>query len=334
MLVTRFFDESTQPVGPPDYHNIEWLAQKYAITYLPAATSLRDGRARAKPATEPKAFVGFGDPALEGSQEEGFAVASSSEGMGGNARAFISNAMQHIATSASQLYYHTIRPAFSFRSHTEEADTIKKLPRLPETAAELLAIGETFGKDHEVYLGAAGTETRVKSMELKAYRVIAFSTHAVPPGNFGVYEPALVLTPPEQGTVQDDGLLTASEIARLDLNADWVLLLACNTADSEILGNQSTLSSLARAFFYAGARSLLVSHWSIDSKATTALVTTMFDILKKEPSRGRSDALRCAMERVRNDKNNPHFAHPAFWAPFVIIGDTGRGTYGTPCPAL
>jgi CHAT domain-containing protein len=88
--------------------------------------------------------------------------------------------------------------------------------------------------------------------------------------------------------------LTASEVAQLKLNADWVVLSACNTAAGEKPGAEA-LSGLARAFFYAGARALLVSHWGIDSKAATRLATSTFDIMKSNPTIGRAEALRRAM---------------------------------------
>ena len=82
----------------------------------------------------------------------------------------------------------------------------------------------------------------------------------------GLPEPALVLMPPKVGTKADDGLLLASEIAQLKLNADWVVLSACNTAAGEGPDGEG-LSGLAKAFFYAGTRALLVSHWRISSQA-------------------------------------------------------------------
>src|SRR5262249_45199520 len=87
----------------------------------------------------------------------------------------------------------------------------------------------------------------------------------------------------------DDGLLTASEVAQLKLNADWVVLSACNTAAGEKPGAEA-LSGLARAFFYAGARALLVSHWRIDSKAATRLTTSTFDIMKSNQTISRAEA--------------------------------------------
>src|SRR5262245_66451196 len=92
-----------------------------------------------------------------------------------------------------------------------------------------------------------------------------------------IAEPALLLTPPNQPSEEDDGLLTASEAALLKLDADWVVLSACNTAagDGNATGAEA-LSGLARAFFYAGARALRVSHWAVDSTSTVRRVTKAF----------------------------------------------------------
>jgi CHAT domain-containing protein len=103
-------------------------------------------------------------------------------------------------------------------------------------------------------------------------------------------------------------------VAQLKLNADWVVLSACNTIAGDKPGAEA-LSGLARAFFYAGARALLVSHWSVDSAAATRLTTTTFDYLKADPTIGRAEALRRAMLAYLNDASNPRSAYPAFWAP-------------------
>jgi CHAT domain-containing protein len=130
----------------------------------------------------------------------------------------------------------------------------------------------------------------------------------------------LVLTPPDIGTSEDDGLLTASEVAQLKLNADWVILSACNTAAADTPGARG-LSGLAKAFFYAGARALLVSHWPVESNAATQLTSRMFDALKNNPTLGRAEALRQSMMTLAN---NPNTAHPFFWAPFVVVGEGGQ----------
>jgi CHAT domain-containing protein len=136
-------------------------------------------------------------------------------------------------------------------------------------------------------------------------------------------EPALLLTPPNQPSEEDDGLLTASEAALLKLDADWVVLSACNTAagDGKMTGAEA-LSGLARAFFYAGARALLVSHWAGDSDATVRLITTAFDEIKGDSRIGRAEALRRSMLALIGTGGRN--AHPATWAPFVVVGEGAR----------
>jgi hypothetical protein len=159
-------------------------------------------------------------------------------------------------------------------------------------------------------------------------------------------EPGLLLTPPEKGTNEastlerDDGFLTASEIAALNLDSEWVILSACNTAGGA--GEKAeALSGMARAFFYAGGRSLLVSHWAVDSQATVKLVTGAFAALARDPDAPHAEVMRQSMLALV--KAGGHEAHPAFWAPFVVVGADGRSvkrlasadpitSAGTPAP--
>src|SRR6202035_2242498 len=144
-----------------------------------------------------------------------------------------------------------------------------------------------------------------KHTPLADYRVVYFATHGLVAGDIkGLAEPSLALTIPPQPTDLDDGLLTASEVAQLKLNADWVVLSACNTASGEKPGAEA-LSGLARAFFYAGAHALLVSHWAVDSDAAARLTTTTFDLLQNDPRIGRAEALRRAMLAYMNDIRDP-----------------------------
>ena len=109
-------------------------------------------------------------------------------------------------------------------------------------------------------------------------------------------------------------------MAELKLNADWVVLSACNTAAGDKPGAEA-LSGLARAFFYAGARALLVSHWAVASEAATRLMTSTFEIMKSDPQAGRAEALRRAMLAYLNDASNPWNAYPALWGPFELVGE-------------
>jgi CHAT domain-containing protein len=190
---------------------------------------------------------------------------------------------------------------------------------LPETAAELQAVARTLRAPSDaISLREAATESRVKAASLGDYKVVHFATHGLVAGDLdGINEPALALTPPAVATEADDGLLTASEIATLKLDADWVVLSACNTAAGDKVGADA-LSGLARAFFFAGARALLVSHWSVYSQAAVQITTRTFANLAVNPRLGRAEAFRRAMLTII-DEGMP----PSYWAPFVVVGEGG-----------
>ncbi|MBV8167174.1 MAG: CHAT domain-containing protein [Alphaproteobacteria bacterium] len=202
-------------------------------------------------------------------------------------------------------------------------DAVRKLPPLPETAGELRAVANALGaSEQDLYLGGRASEPILRSGALDQYRVVHFATHGLMSGDLsGLAEPALVLTPPPAASADNDGLLTASEVATLRLNADWVVLSACNTAAGDGTPDAGGLSGLAKAFFYAGARSLLVSHWSVPSSATVKLVTGAFASLSADPAIGPAEALRQSQLAMMAPANPPEFAHPLAWAPFVLAGE-------------
>jgi CHAT domain-containing protein len=194
---------------------------------------------------------------------------------------------------------------------------------LPETADELCAvagdIGATLGNIH---LGAHGMEHDVKAMsesgKLAKYRMVHFATHGAMAGELSrSSEPGLVLTPPDTASEDDDGYLSASEIAGLKLDADWMILSACNTAAGQA-ANAETLSGLARAFIYAQARALLVSHWAVDSDATVKLITSATREMARDKKVGRAEVLRRAMLALI-DGADTREAHPSSWAPFIAV---------------
>jgi CHAT domain-containing protein len=206
----------------------------------------------------------------------------------------------------------------------DKGETIARLLRLleplPETAGELNAMARTLkAPAASVILGDNASEARVRATKLEDYRVVAFATHGLLPGDLPCdIEPALALTPPAQASDDNNGLLDASEIAKLKLNADFVILSACNTAAPDgKLGGES-LSGLTRAFFYAGARSLYAASFPVPSEQTTQLTVGLFGELAADPKLTRAEAARRAQLKLLAQRD---IAHPVFWAGFVLIGD-------------
>jgi CHAT domain-containing protein len=127
-------------------------------------------------------------------------------------------------------------------------------------------------------------------------------------------------------TDQDDGLLQASEISELKLNADWVVLSACNTAASDGVAAEA-LSGLARAFLYAGARSLVVSHWDVLDDETALLMSDLFQRSSQNKSLSHGEALQQAQLTMLYDAKDDADAHPRVWAPFVVVGEPAKTNF-------
>ena len=286
LLVT---EPGPQPTTAASYRDVSWLSRRFAITVLPAASTLGALRLFTPKARGSKAFLGIGDPLLDGAAGTEVALP---EVFGEDAEAGVDPAQ------------------------------IRRLARLPDSADELRQIARVLDvvPEESLYLGQRASEEIVRSLDLEEYRIIQFATHGLVAGELaGVPEPALVLTPPAESTPENDGLLFASEIAQLDLRADWVVLSACNTAAGDSASGEG-LSGLAKAFFYAGSWTLLVSHWPVASEAAVRLTTGMFAELADDPGIGRAEALRRSMMAVMADDA---YAHPLFWAPFEVVGDGG-----------
>jgi CHAT domain-containing protein len=202
------------------------------------------------------------------------------------------------------------------------AEVLRSLPPLPETAGEVTAIGHKLGAGADsILLGANATERDLRAHALDRYAVLYFATHGLLPGELHCQaEPGLALTPVANATsTNDDGLLTAGEIASLKLNADLVVLSACNTAAGG--GGRfggGALEGLADAFFDAGARAVVASHWQVPSTATVKLMTGMFDRVGANRTAGLAEALRQSQLALIAQ---PATSHPFNWAAFTLIGD-------------
>ena len=280
-------DASLQSLSPHLLidENDQWLVETYAVTIAPSVSAAVAARSGASTRSQAQlAFLGVGDTLPAGS-----AQAAS----GRLARRGPSSVLWQ---------------------------QIPRLGRLKETAVELNTIAATYGESKSsLLLREKATLRQFMDMGPKRFRIIGFSTHALMAGDLrGLSEPSIVLTPDGLNT-PTDGLLTMSEIALLDLDADLVILSGCNTAAPDGGPNSEGLSGLARAFLRAGARSLLVSHWSVASNATVVVVTKFAAAESAGAGRRWADALRDAMLAMINGPDKS-FSHPVYWAPFVVVG--------------
>ena len=317
VLVTAKPDEALPSFEA--YKKAAWLGQRQAITILPSVGSLKALRT-SKASAAPEPFIGLGNPLLtgiDGADKSAWAKQDCSKPAPPK-----QSRIAAIAASIISL----------FRGGAVDVEDLRRQPPLPETADELCAVGRELGVPEAglkkaVHLGERATVSEVKALSksgnLASARVVHFATHGLLAGETALFaknkaEPALLLTPPSVASDKDNGLLTASEVARLNLNADWVVMSACNTAGGSAEGAEA-LSGLARAFFYAGARSLLVSHWYVESEAAVAITTGAVKAMKAEPGIGRAEALRRAEAALI--ARGGRFAHPSVWAPFVLVGN-------------
>lgn len=278
-----------------------WLIRRTALAYAPSLQAFAQLRDAARHRTAaPDALLGVGDPLLSGQRA---AIASSSPPADTDPAAALAR------------YCRQEGPA--------DPTLLRALAPLPDTAMELRAVADVLrpgGGQTTLLARGEASERRLREQVLSNYRVIYFATHGLLPGELRCRsEPALVLTPEDAaGQREQDGLLEASEIASLRLNADLVVLSACNTAGFDQRSGGDSLSGLAEAFLYAGARSLLASHWQVASRATTALMTRLFGRLGPDVTQGSAEALRQAQLALSTE---PGTAHPFFWAAFTLIGD-------------
>jgi CHAT domain-containing protein/tetratricopeptide (TPR) repeat protein len=311
---------TTPATASGDYKSTAWLARTHAITVLPAVSSLKALRRVGRPSAATKPMIGFGNPLLDGNPRERpwesqWAALARDKACNGLPLQWV--------TEATHKTRGVLRVARR-DGHADLAD-VRSLMPLPDTADELCGVAKDLKlSPDDIWLGARATETNIKALsdqgKLAQYHVLHLATHGTLAGDIsGSSEPGLIFTPPKEATGLDDGYLSASEVAALKLDADWVILSACNTAAGGAQGAEA-LSGLARAFIYAGARALLVSHWSVDSAATVKLVTSAVGATARDKTIGRAEALRRAMLEMI-DTGEGRQMHPAYWAPFVVVGE-------------
>ena len=269
-----------EPGGGPQ--TARWLVRDLAITVIPSSFALKVAELADGVRRDRKPLLALADPDFGAPAEGGKQVAALRAGQGG------------------------LRGA---------------LAPLPETRAEVQAVARALGAGQgDLRAGPDASEAAIKSTDLTGFEVLYFATHGLVAGdliqNGELAEPALALS----AGAGEDGLLTQSEIAGLRLDADLVVLSACNTAVGGEPGAEA-LSGLAQAFSYAGARSLMVSHWPVESRSAVALMTDIFARRAADPGLSLARAQQQAILRLIDDPKNPDWRHPAYWAPFVLVGE-------------
>lgn len=297
-LLTAPWDDKS-PTPPP------WLARRLAISHVPSAAAWLAVKAVAPVRLAGEPLLAWGDPHF------------GAEPMGGSepvSRKLLARQASFVDSAG------LVAPPAALRY----AD----IPPLPETRDELRAIAATLKGDpeRELRFGRAATRESVlaasKSGELARKRVVAFATHGLMAGELpNLNQPALALAAtPNADKDPLAPLLKLDDVLGLAMNADWVVLSACNTAAADDRG-QEALSGLARGFFYAGARSMLVTHWAVESQSAKLLTTATFEHYAANPRAGKAESLRRAMLEVMSSRK---YAHPAYWAPYVLVGEGNR----------
>lgn len=267
---------------------------------MPSVRSFTDLRETAKVSTAPKAFLGFGD----------FVP-------------FTENALAQVDASLPK---ECLMDPARLEKHRQ---LLLALGALPVTQQEVDVVAATFPEAlSERVLGARFTENAVRSTALDQYRVLYFATHGLLPAELECQpEPSLVASLSELPEQNEDGLIEASEILKLRLDADLVVLSACNTGGPGLDTGGESLSGLARAFFFAGARTLIVSHWPVEDEATAQLMVRLFQRLRETPNSPLSDALRLA-QLSAIDTGRDSRSHPFLWGAFTIVGDGEKTASG------
>ncbi|WP_175198150.1 CHAT domain-containing protein [Paraburkholderia caffeinitolerans] len=271
-----------------------WWINSTTPVRIPNASALVFARSHpATHASEP--FVAFADPSFDGREQP---ANSTGRADGAAARAF------PVDQGTRTFDYHRVMP-------------------LPETLTEARSIANTLGSpEQSVVWGTRASRTEAMKMDLSNDRVVLFATHGIVAGEVpGWRKSGLAMA--YEGSGLADSILTADDIVTLRLNADWVVLSACNTG--LVSGNaEDAVSELSRAFFAAGARSILVTQWAVESQSAAQVTTGVFRTYVADSSESKADALARTERDMASGKDGPLYRHPYFWGAYALVGDAGR----------
>ncbi len=289
----------TGPADPAHLAKAPWLVRRLTLVHVPAPGNFVSLRKTAGKSRADRPWFGFGD--------------------------FVPVTLKQAERS------------FPGRECGESAQLLAGLPRLPYAQRELAAAQALLGgSPADELVGPAFTAPAVLQAHLKQYRVLHFAAHALLPAELRCQsQPAIITSVPLGAPDASQALLTAADVTGLDLDAELVILSACNSGGPGGTNAGESLSGLARSFFYAGARTLLVTHWSVNDQVAAYLVAGTLARMRADPTMGAAAALRAAQLSLLDGAGTSfpaEVAHPFFWAPFAAIGDGGGGT-GRGAPA-
>jgi CHAT domain-containing protein len=272
-----------------DYRHVPWLLRRVALGYFPSPRVYVNLRGRSGGTTASEPYIGFGD-----------------------------------FRPATQVQLAATFPRDRCR---DDFEALGGLERLPNTEVEVTAIAQRLGVGpSDIVLGDGFTKARLTRPDLGQRRIVLLATHALLPEDLKCQPgPSIVVSVPANAPNANAGLLSPGDIEKLKLDADLIVLSACNTAGPSAKTGES-LSGLARAFFRAGARGVMVTHWSIASGAAVPLMINTFPTGRAVLST--AQALRQAqlqMIDTAGAENNPiELSYPNYWAAFALIGDGVR----------
>lgn len=311
-----------------EFRRTPWLARKVAIAYVPSISALVTLRSLPPIRGQRDPFIGFGDPDFGASAEKAPPSQGGKRGAKNGTRGTRSLRISH-----APVWDESITSVDAIPAAPPLQSGAPLLTPLPDTRDEIQAIATALGADisKHTFFGVQANRKNALQVDLQSHRVVAFATHGLMAGDLpGLDQPALALAP-QAGQDIYDGLLKLDDILKLSLNADLVVLSACNTAAADGSGAEA-VSGLGRGFFYAGARAVLATHWPVETVSARELVTNLFERYARDGKMTRAKALQQAMLEMidkgvaLDEKGKPEYsyAHPAFWAPYALYGDPGR----------
>lgn len=263
-------------IGPGGNGQPHYLVSDFRISYAPSATVLITLLDRKKPTTKQKDLLAFADPDYD------FASISREE------------------TDASNIlreFY--MEKGFDFSPLKYSAEEINQISKLIKK------------KERDVYTKNNAKEEKIKSLPLVDYEIIHFATHGFIDEQVPLRSSLLLTLDEDPG---EDGFFQAREIYSTVLNANLVVLSACQTGKGKLERGEGVMG-LARAFLYAGAESVVASLWSINDKAASVFMSGFYKGLSQGLSKEQ------ALQNAKLDMIQSKYKHPFYWAPFVLSGD-------------